>query len=390
MTSQLSRALEPMGIVSANAAVAYSLYEEQPFPSIPDAQPACVIEKTVGDRRLGTHVLAGLEILLPTLISEADINADKLLAAFPEKRPGREFGEIDKISDTGALMTDYMLGTSLAGGEGDGKGYTWVDLDRDCSMFAFMGLPENALPEKAPNPDAYPEQWTNEGPVPMSDKWKVEWASTCRQLQSHLDRIRSGRGNVSTVLAYLYSRIGFDAGRVLRGMHSIGYSWGTYQDAMCRKEFDEWHCNAHANNFVIIPDTHFPADHPSKQSILSFLDLDMAFSRDTFISEEGTVGVSCKQFSDILWREHVSLMEVLAGNDSSTGVPQVARSVVDSRGGRIKAVQSSLYDTLIMGYLSGYFGISEKYAVMDFDENCHAAAYCFIRLAIIVMADFIA
>jgi hypothetical protein len=53
MTSQLSRALEPMGIVSANAAVAYSLYEEQPFPSIPDAQPACVIEKTVGDRRHG-------------------------------------------------------------------------------------------------------------------------------------------------------------------------------------------------------------------------------------------------------------------------------------------------------------------------------------------------
>lgn len=394
ITTLLSQALDTSGIVSANEAVAYYIYDEQPFPTVSDARPTCIIERTIGDRRLGTHVLAGLELLLPHFLSEADIDTAKLFAAFPEKRPGKESGSIENISETGAIMTDYMLGTSLAGSEADGKGFSWPDLDRDGSILAFMGTSDTALPEKTPETGVYPDQWTNEGPVPMSQKWRTEWDDTCMRLKHHLEALRSKSPNTNgtNLLAYLYSRMGLDAGRVLRGIHSSGLSWGTYQDAMCRKDYDEWHCNAHANNFVIIAEDTFPSDHPKGHSILSFLDLDMAFSRDAFISDDGHVGVSSKQFSDILWREHVSLMEVLAGNDSSTGVPQVARSVVESREAKFKAVQSSLYDTLIMGYLYGFFDGDQggKYAVMDFDEELHAAAYCMIRLAIIVMADFVA
>ena len=117
----------------------------------------------------------------------------------------------------------------------------------------------------------------------------------------------------------------------------------------------------------------------------------MAFDKDTFIAEDGTVGVSSKQFSDILWREHVSLMEVLAGNDSSTGVPQIAKALVESRSAKLKCIQSSLYDTLILGYLSSYFeDRADSFAVMPYNEVLHDAAYCIIRLAIIIMSDYIA
>ena len=116
----------------------------------------------------------------------------------------------------------------------------------------------------------------------------------------------------------------------------------------------------------------------------------MAFSRESFLSEDGTVGVAGAAFDQILWREHVSLMEVLAGSDSSTGVPQIAKSAVaTSRGGVVSAIQTSLYDTLILGYLAAYRG-GQVEAPMQFDADLHAAAHCVLRLAIILMADFVA
>eukprot|EP01035_Chromulina_nebulosa_P002097 gene2097-2822_t len=131
------------------------------------------------------------------------------------------------------------------------------------------------------------------------------------------------------------------------------------------------------------------SDSRTKGTLLSFLDLDMAFSRGSFISEDD--GGTGDAFEKILWREHVSLMEVLAGSDSSTGVPQVAKSVVESSRGVIgKAIQSGLYDTLVLGYLAAYHGGDDVEAPMQFDEDLHAAAHCVIRLAIILMADFVA
>jgi hypothetical protein len=398
VAGRLIESLDATGVISANVPVAYALYGPSlsPFPSLPDARPTCVIAETVGDRRLGTHVLAGLELLLSALILENKVDSQLLLQAFPIDRPGRESEKLEEIIDTGAFMTDYMLGTSLQGGERDGRGLMWPSTPRDHTTLAFMGAKDFALPERSPATGVYPPQWTNAGPIAMPSKWQRVWDDTCTRLQGLLDTLRrkTSQDN-TTVLAYTYSRIGFDAGRVLRGLHQCGLSWGTYQDEMCRREWDEWHCNAHANNFVIIPEgyaaTATESDTQAPQgTLLSFLDLDMAFSRESFLSEDGTVGVAGAAFDQILWREHVSLMEVLAGSDSSTGVPQIAKSAVaSSRGGVVPAIQTSLYDTLILGYLAAYRG-GQVEAPMLFDADLHAAAHCVLRLAIILMADFVA
>jgi hypothetical protein len=94
MTAKLNSSLEAHGIVSANSSAAYTLYDPSLGPlSLPDARPTCVIEATLGDRRLGTHVLAGLELLLPSLLTAEMIDVDRLVAAFPKNRPGKESSE---------------------------------------------------------------------------------------------------------------------------------------------------------------------------------------------------------------------------------------------------------------------------------------------------------
>jgi hypothetical protein len=72
--------LDATGVISANVAVAYALYGPSlSLPSLPDARPTYVIAETVGDRRLGTHVLAGLELLLSALILESKVDSQLLL-----------------------------------------------------------------------------------------------------------------------------------------------------------------------------------------------------------------------------------------------------------------------------------------------------------------------
>ncbi len=48
---------------SCNAAVGYYMYTgPEEVPLGPEIPTACIVERTLGDRRFGTHVLAGLEV----------------------------------------------------------------------------------------------------------------------------------------------------------------------------------------------------------------------------------------------------------------------------------------------------------------------------------------
>ena len=107
MTATSGAALEPLGILGANDAVGIYHYDTNPFlvgPSLPEnnhregttavtgtamnpkVQPACIVERTCGDRRLGSHVLAGLELLLPRLVDETRLSPAAVRALFPPCR----------------------------------------------------------------------------------------------------------------------------------------------------------------------------------------------------------------------------------------------------------------------------------------------------------------
>ena len=89
-TTRLATAIERTP--SANIALGRFLYSAPNAPfgdKEPNLRPACVVHQTLGDRRLGTHVLAGLHLLLPCLLDAACLSsgADELRGAFPAMRP---------------------------------------------------------------------------------------------------------------------------------------------------------------------------------------------------------------------------------------------------------------------------------------------------------------
>jgi hypothetical protein len=425
-TETLPRLSDPLcPIISANHSVGLIKYSDPDLlPCGSTVQTTCIVQQTIGDRRFGTHILAGIELLLPSLISEELISSQELLNLFPDRRPGRERNKLSEIIPTGPFISDYTLGTSQHGNDHETQGLCWPEIPRDGSSLANVTSPTCSFPLRAPLPSQYPSQWTNEGPREMTEDWKSLWDLTVEKLKVSLARAHEKNKSdlhshkllsdtsaetmseqpavyVTHVLNYLFSRCGYDCGRILSTMHSHRISWGTYQDAMCRRDFDEWHCNAHANNLVLIPpqtDSALLHSHTNSHSFLSFLDLDMAFGEEEMIQvtqeADSEPRSGSAMFSNILWREYVNMMEVLAGNDSSTGVPNAALSVTQSYSPVLRSVQSALSDTMVLAYQEAYqchqSNDRKRGAVMDYDEELHQAAYCLLELAIIVMAEYIA
>lgn len=204
-------------------------------------QPCCIVEETLGDRRFGTHVLAGLELLLPHLVRKLPAKVAELA---PPTRP--LYDASGGVFSTGEIMMDVALG-----------GLAFPGLSVPGCLANLKD--STSLPIAAPPSDWLPDQWTRSGAAPMRPAWQKLWRSRCEALKHGLD----------VVLPYLYSRCGFEgfqfvffsffcvfglafcdlvfflAGRILKAMHETGFSWGTYQDQMCNRLLDEWHCNAH-------------------------------------------------------------------------------------------------------------------------------------------------
>mmetsp|Transcript_149018 Transcript_149018/g.260408 ORF Transcript_149018/g.260408 Transcript_149018/m.260408 type:complete len:118 (-) Transcript_149018:127-480(-) len=117
----------------------------------------------------------------------------------------------------------------------------------------------------------------------------------------------------------------------------------------------------------------------------------MAFDAETYVDTwaSGEIGMDPSEFDKLLFREHCNFMEVLVGADTSSGVPKSAAPTVASYSTNIRLVLVGLYDTLLMGYMRGYFD-DDQYPVADFDPVIHRAGYSVIKLAIVVMADLVA
>jgi hypothetical protein len=217
-------------------------------------------------------------------------------------------------------------------------------------------------------------------------------------------------GTAPSVLAYLYSRVGFECGRFLRALHDERCSWGTYQDAACRADLGEWHCNAHANNMALLEEE----EGVRRRSFLCYLDLDMAFHQADFVDVLARTptcsdsGPGTEAFDALLLRERVCFLESLAGADSSGGVPDVAGAELRARSPALRAVRTALRDTLVVGFQSGYDGgggrgelrvpLAPAHAgglpspddVAAFDPRLHRAAYAVLRLAVCVTGDYVA
>lgn len=85
-------------------------------------------------------------------------------------------------------------------------------------------------------------------------------------------------------MASLFARIGWEVGEIMRYFYVNRLNWGYYSD-----HDTSFHCNAHPNNFVILPE--------GSDRLIAPLDFDMAFFEEEFINineEEATFGQNDK------------------------------------------------------------------------------------------------
>jgi hypothetical protein len=71
----------------------------------------------------------------------------------------------------------------------------------------------------------------------------------------------------------LFGRIGCETGRSLAALHRAGFIWGTF----CDHSQAELHCNAHMDNFVVVPRSVGLRSDDDYQ-LLAPLDFDMSFA----------------------------------------------------------------------------------------------------------------
>jgi hypothetical protein len=307
MTTRINDVIEPKGIMGANASKGYWLYESIFFTKLP---LSCVVCDSRGEKRMGEHVLNGLEGLLPRLIS-SDFDHAALSKAFVEGRVDAKSGDV--------VPTDtWMFGCELS----------------DFGRFDFG--------EQAPDaklPDGVPAFYQG--------LWDTNRALLLKGLKEH-----------KTLLGYIFWRFGWEVGAIMRLMHDEQISWGTYEDAI------GLHCNAHCNNLVLVPESLSEPGAP----FLAPLDLDMAFEKKSFnYWKDGKRDSSL--FKTWFSIEYTGMENALAGwVGGSTGTFLEAKLT-----GPIKAVKVALRDTMTLGLRASYNKQKDLLpARKDLSPYCHA------------------
>lgn len=138
-------------------------------------------------------------------------------------------------------------------------------------------------------------------------------------------------------LCLLAWKCGFEAGTLKRALQDANISWGFFID---HNPFEP-HCNAHPNNFIILPSEN--------EKLLAPVDFDMSFEASEFISTvEPSLGTNdVSLFENWLNSERVILEQSLAGQENmgnfsySTESPEHLISI-------------AVRDLVVLGYRQGF------------------------------------
>lgn len=93
-----------------------------------------------------------------------------------------------------------------------------------------------------------------------------------------IDKITNTNLSIVYLSCLLYSRLGYEIGKIKRIMQDNNINWGTYEDQPFRL-----HCNAHTDNILILSKER-RKNHNGTPNLISILDFDLSFFKDNFIN----------------------------------------------------------------------------------------------------------
>jgi hypothetical protein len=214
----------PLGIVAPQEFLETDAASVPPF-----AAPCCALFECRGDRRISSHVLHGMEVVLLALL--------------------------DSVETTPlSLLDDARCGVGIE---------TWM---------ACLCGPDKLLDHStarcrvlaATTGDQPVHGWSTARLVHAHTPALAHQAVTALQV-AHCDTA----GALLALCIDVCHCIGTEIGLLLRGFHDAGLSWGTYSDSLA------FHCNAHPNNLAVVCPKAIPRG--SVRRICAPVDFDMAF-----------------------------------------------------------------------------------------------------------------
>ena len=283
---KVNEILKKYGMYCANVPLGYFKYDKEIkfieeslneknkiINKVPEVDKYCSIYKTLGDRRLGSHLLKGIEIIIDAIIETAinEFNLDQsaydnIYNLFNERR--RKFSIISEY----AIREVYLPENKSIKEWCDKPIYKskfYENLINYRLMLKYFNSNENL--KKIKKSSNLIEKWSKI--IENKNYFKYE------QFQALIDELAKMKNLFmnKSILEYIHDifiRIGFETAKIKRILQDEDFNWGTYNGQSPSDIF----CSAHFNNFIVLPGKY--------SCLLAPIDFDLAFERKNFINND--------------------------------------------------------------------------------------------------------
>ena len=347
---------------------------------MPEVDKYCGIFHTLGDKRLRTHLLCGFEKILETIatlcVSKQLINEEllnEIKKIFPATRLPDKIETFKTIKFFGPLNTtiDEWVKKPVY----EQKHYDAIisvdqlkkEINENKNLKIFIDQTEN-----------YDEIY-NLLSENLSEKHKL----MAKKIIENMKKEQANGKKFFSTLLNIYIRIGYEVGKIKRLMQDANINWGSYID-----RGSSYHCNAHSNNLVVLPQ--------GNDSLLSPLDLDLAFSKEKMIiinKDCPTYGQQDLSYWDnYINAEFVDLSLNLCGaEDYNFQFEKNKNKNPDSLESKTKnAIRFLLCDCMLENYMKGYDKLDSKDVISIKELKEDNFFHDIVKLALVVTAEDIA
>ena len=204
-----------------------------------------------------------------------------------------------------------------------------------------------------------------------------------KNIIENMKKVQKNGKKFFLTLLNIYIRIGYEVGKIKRCFQDANINWGSYVDRGC-----SYHCNAHSNNLVVLPQ--------GNESLLSPLDLDLAFSKEKMIiinKDCPTYGQHDLSYWDnYINAEFVDLSLNLCGaEDYNFEFEKNKNKNPDSLEVKVKnVIRFLLNDCMLENYMKGYDKLSSKDVISEQELKEDNFLHDIIKLALLSTAEDIA
>ena len=240
---------------------------------VPEVDKFCSIYKTLGDRRLGTHLLKGLEIIIEAIIETAinefhidEKSYNNIYNLFNEKRKRISINSEYAIREV-YLPKDISLKEWCKSPIYKKKFYD--NLITYKLLFDYFTSNDDLV--KIKKSSNLIEKWSKI--IEEKNYFKIEHFKSLIEYLLKNKNLLSNKSILEYILD-IFIRIGYETAKIKRIFQNEDFNWGTYNGQSPSDIF----CSAHYNNFVVLPGKY--------SCLLAPIDFDLAFQRKNFVNND--------------------------------------------------------------------------------------------------------